>query len=262
MIFSASRALRSLVVVAAAIAAFSCATQGDGSTPNYASDADTNLKRGIEALEDKSYDEAAKYFDYVHTKYPFLDASKEAELKLADLEFAKESYETARDRYQNFVKLHPTHPKVDYAAFQAAMTHYEAIPNDYFFMPPAYEKDQNEVQGALRAMAEFVRQYPKSQYHPRAQKLLTDTRSRLARHELYVASFYKRRDRWTAVAWRLENVAEKYSGAGFDEEALFGLHEAYSKLKQPDKAQDALKRIIARMPGTSAAQKAQRMLGG
>jgi outer membrane protein assembly factor BamD len=238
-----------------------CSLNGDAVNPDYASDAQTNLQRGNEAFSSKNWEEAAKYYDYVHSKYPYLEASKEAELKLADIDFAKESWEGARDRYQSFVKLHPTHPKVDYAAYQAAMTHHEAIPDDYFFMPPSYEKDQNDVQGAVRALSEFVRQYPSSEYLPKAQKLLDQTRKRLAQHEMYVASFYKRRDRWKAVAWRLEGVAERYPGVGYDEEALMGLHEAYKKLNDPEKAKDALQRLITRMPGTPAAEKAQRLLG-
>jgi outer membrane protein assembly factor BamD len=48
---------------------------------------------------------------------------------------------------------------------------------------------------------------------------------------------------------------------GFDEEALFGLHEAYTRLKDSTKAQEALRRIIARFPGSTAASKAQKLLG-
>jgi outer membrane protein assembly factor BamD len=238
-----------------------CATTGDSKTVDYATDAQDNLKRGIEALEDKNYEEAEKFFDYVHSKYPFLEAAKEAELKLADTDYARELYESARDRYQTFVKLHPTHSKVDYAAFRAAKTHREEIPADFFFLPPAIEKDQAETLATLRAMGDFLRVYPNSSHAPEGKKIYEDVRKRLAQHELYVAAFYRKRDRWTAVAWRLENVVEKYSGAGYDEEALFGLHEAYLKLKAPDKAQGALRRVIERMPGTPAAERAQRILG-
>ena len=87
--------------------------------PDYASDADTNLQRGAEALESKNYLEAERYFEYVKSKYPFLEAAKTAELRLADTDFERERFIEARDRYQNFVKLHPTHAKVDYAAYRA-----------------------------------------------------------------------------------------------------------------------------------------------
>jgi len=231
------------------------------SNPQFASDAQANLAKGNEALRSKSYLDAEKYFEYVKTKYPFLDAAKEAEIRLADIDFDREKYTEARDRYQNFVKLHPTHPKVDYAAFRAALTHYKDMPSEFFILPPAREKDQGQVRAANKAMTDFVRSYPNSEYFPEAKKILEDTKHRLAEHELYVAEFYAKRGKWVAVAQRLETVADKYSGLGYDERVLFQLHDVYGKLKDKSRAEDALRKIISRMPGTPAASKAQQMLG-
>ncbi len=231
------------------------------SRTEFASEAQANLNKGNEALRTKSYLDAEKYFEYVKTKYPFLDAAKEAEIRLADIDFERERYTEARDRYQNFVKLHPTHPKVDYAAYRAALTHYKDIPSDFFVLPPSKEKDQAEVRAANKAITDFVRSYPQSAYLPEAKKMLDDTRRRLAEHELYVAEFYTKRKKWAAVANRLETVAEKYSGLGYDEKVLFQLHDVYGKLNDKSRAEDALRKIISRFPGTPAASRAQQMLG-
>jgi outer membrane protein assembly factor BamD len=227
----------------------------------FAADAQANLAKGNEALRTKSYPEAERYFEFVKTKYPFLDAAKEAEIRLADTEFDRERFAEARDRYQNFVKLHPTHPKVDYAAFRAALTHYKDMPSDFFILPPSKEKDQVQVRAANKAMADFVRSYPNSAYHLEAKKILDDTRRRLAEHELYVAEFYTKRGKWLAVARRLETVADQYSGLGYDERVLFQLHDVYGKLNDKSRAEDALRKIISRFPGTPAASRAQQMLG-
>jgi len=249
------------LVACCAAASIGCATLGsaDGE-PDYAKDAQTNLERGEHAFEGSNYIEAQKYFEYVRQRYPFLDAAKEAELRIADTLFAREQYIEARDAYQNFIKMHPTYPKVDYAAFRAALTHYKDIPSDFFLLPPSEEKDQTEVKNAVRAMNDFIRQYPKSAHVEEAKEIVADARRRLAKHELYVAEFYARREKWRAVANRLETVANQFRGLGFDEEALFGLHDAYVKLNEPDKAKQALQEIIARMPGTRAAERAKAML--
>lgn len=254
------------ILVATAAFLLGCQAFGGSDEKNvkvdYASDADSNLKLGIEALDDKNYLEAEKYFEYVKGKYPFLEAAKEAELKLADTDFDREQYLEARDKYQAFVKLHPTHPKVDYAAFRAALTHYKEIPSDLFILPPSEEKDQTEIRSSYRAMQDFVRQYPKSEYLAEAQKSVEEVKRRLAEHELYVADFYARRDRWPAVVGRLNNVVKNYWGVGFDERALFGIHDAYVKMKDEAKAKETLQTIISKMPGTDAAARAQKMLGG
>ena len=238
-----------------------CATTGTPGEPNYAQDAETNLARGNEALESKNYLEAQRYFEYVRNRYPFLEAAREAELKLADALFAQGQYIEARDAYQNFIKLNPSWPKVDYAAFRAALTWHKEIPSDFFLLPPAEEKDQVAVRNSLRAMTDFVRRYPKSEYVEEANATIEDARKRLAKHELYVASFYARREKWRAVAMRLETVARDFPNLGFDEEALFGLYDAYTRLGEKEKAQGALQEIVKRLPGTAAAQRAQALLG-
>lgn len=241
-----------------------CATTstGDVAEPDYAATADENLKKGNEALESKNYAEAEKYFEHVKSKYPYLEAAKDAELKLADTLFERERYAEARDQYQSFVKLHPTHPSVDYAAYRAALTHVKDIPSDFFLLPPSYEKDQIDVHETVRAMNDFIRQYPNSKYVPEAKKYADEAKTRLARHEMYVGDFYRKREKWAGAANRYEMVVSHFPGLGFDEDALFGMYEAYSKLNQPEKANAALKLIIERLPGTSAAAKAQRLLGG
>ena len=243
------------------VAAAGCATLGNEERePSYERDAEANLKRGQEAAASKDYLSALKYLEYVRSRYPYLDAAKEAELRIADLYFEREEYVEARDAYLNFVKLHPTYPKADYAAFRSALTHYKEIPSDFFLLPPPEEKDQSEVRNALRAMQEFIRQYPQSKYLAEAEKTVADARRRLARHEMYVASFYAKRERWRAVANRLETVAAEYQGLGLDEEALFGLHDAYTRLNEKEKARKALEEIVARMPGTRAAERARALL--
>jgi len=203
---------------------------GDSAEPNYADDAEENLKLGQESLDSKNYVEAQKYFDYVKSKYPYLEAATTAELKLGDVDFEREKYVEARDRYVNFVKLHPTHPKLDYAAYRAALTHYKDMPSDFFILPPSVEKDQGEVRAASVALADFIRNHPASEYQEEAKKTLDDVRRRLAKHELYVAGFYKRRERWHAVVGRLNVVARDYGGLGYEEKVYFGLHDAYRNI--------------------------------
>jgi outer membrane protein assembly factor BamD len=229
--------------------------------PDYAAQAEENLRLGDEALESRDFLRAEKYYDFVRTKFPYLEASREAELRLGDVDFEQERYPEARERYDSFIKLHPTHPKVDYAAYRSALTHFKDMPSEFFLLPPSEEKDQTEVQAALRAMNNFLRQYPDSQYAKEAKDQAETAKQKLAEHELYVAAFYRKRERWPAVAQRLEGLLSRYPGTKYDEEAFFSLHEAYVRLKQPERAQETLRKLIKQMPGTPAADRAQRMLG-
>jgi outer membrane protein assembly factor BamD len=237
---------------------FSSAVSGD---LDFADDADTNLQRGNEALENKNYQDATRYFEYIKGKYPFLEAAKTAELRMADTTFAREQWTEARDQYTNFIKLHPLHAKIDYAAFRAALTHYKEIPSDFFIFPPSEEKDQVEVKAALKAMTDFVKQYAKSELLDEAKKVTDDCKRRLVQHELYVARFYAKREKWNAVASRVEGLVASYEGIPLTGDAASLLNDAYAHLNAPTKAKEALKKIIDRFPGTDAAARAQKLLG-
>lgn len=251
--------LTALLCNAAGCAALSNA--GQAGDPDFASAAETNLQLGDEALERKDFLQAERYYEHVRTKFPYLEVANEAELKLADLDFAQERYAEAREKFESFIKLHPTHPKVDYAAYRAALTHFADMPSGMFILPPSTEKDQTEVVAALGALNDFVRQYPNSQYVPEARQKIEEVRQRLAEHELYVANFYAHRKRWKAVVQRLEGLLKNYPGTKAEEEALFDLHNAYVQLNEPELAKQTLQRVIDRLPGTPAAERARRMMG-
>lgn len=226
----------------------------------YASDAEGNIAKGEAAMESKNYAEAARYFEYVKTKYPFLEVAKMAELKLGDADFERDRFAEARDRYQNFVRLHPTHARVDYAAFRAALTHYKEIPSEFFLLPPASEKDQVEVRNSLNAMVDFTRTYTDSALIPDAKKIIVEVKRRLADHEMYVAEFYAKRDRWPAVVTRLSNVARQYEGIGYEERVYFGLYDAFTKLHDDVKAREALTSYVTKYPDDPGVAKAKSLL--
>ncbi len=238
-----------------------CATTGVPGEPNYAQDAQANMDRGLAAFESKNYEEAQRYFEHVRNRYPFLDIAREAELKLADTYFARDQYIEAREAYVAFLKLNPTWPRADHASFHAAKTWHEEIPSDFFLLPGVEEKEQKAVRNSVRAMSDFLRRYPQSEYVKEAERIVAEDRAILARHELHVAEFYARREKWAAVALRLETVARDFKGLGFDEQALFGLYDAYTRLNEAEKAKAALQEVIARLPGTPAAARAQALLG-
>lgn len=249
-----------LALLALATGCASLATVEPGD-PEYAADAPANLRLGNTALKDRDFERARRFYEHVRSRFPYAEQASEAEVRLADADFEQQLYAEAREKYGTFVKLHPTSPLVDYAAFRYALTHVEEIPTDVFFLPAVAEKDQSASQAALRTLNDFLRQYPSSPRVKEAQAALERVRKRLAEHELYVAEFYQRRERWRAVAQRLELLLERYPGTPLEEKALFSLHDAYVKLQEGERAREVLQRVMSRLPGTPAAERARRMLG-
>lgn len=245
-----------------------CALFGRGAiaasapAPGPANEAEAALRRAEDHFKGRDFEDAERIFEHVRVTYPFLEASTIAELRLADIQFELEEWAAARDRYQSFAKLHPTHAEADYAAMRAAMTHYKEIPNEWFFFPPDHEKDQTAVNNALRALGDFIRQNPSSKHLEVVKAAYEDTRKRLVRHELHVAEFYARRKKWQAVVSRTRTALERFPGTDLSEQLYFTLHDAYVQLKDQASARQVLDEVQAKMPDTAAAARAKKLAGG
>ena len=169
-----------------------CASSEDSKQVNYSMTAKQNYERGLEELKKEHYVEASHYFSYVKQKFPFSKYAGLAELALADTEFARANYQEAIDSYKSFARLHPTHEKVEdgYTAFRIAECYVKEMPDDWFILPPAYEKDQSYVRDALRELNSALAKYPDTAYVKQAKAYRRDVLRRLIEHEVYVARFY------------------------------------------------------------------------
>jgi len=128
-----------LLAVLAPLSGSGCATSDDATKPvGYSLTAKQNYEKGLAALKDEDYAEAAKYFQFVKQKYPFSKYAVLAELALADSQFDRGNYTEAIDSYKSFARLHPTHDKVEdgYVAFRIGESYFKDMPDDIFLLPP------------------------------------------------------------------------------------------------------------------------------
>ena len=240
-----------------------CATfsTGSGSGPHsYADTAKDNYELGEKALADKDWVNTARYFEYTSSKFPYSGYSALADLGMGDLNYAQEKYIEAIDRYRNFIKMHPNHPKAGYAAFRIGLSYYAQIPSDFFLLPNSAEKDQTDELNALQAFNEFLIQYPSSELRPQGEQKVAELRHRLADHEMRIAQFYLDHHRPLAAVGRYQSVLQSYSGAGFDGEAALKLYRTYADLKQPDKARATLEQFLKAHPDDPKAAEARKIL--
>ena len=222
--------------------------------------AEEDYRAGVDELRSKNYVEATRFFETVKTKFPFSKYAALSELRLADAKFDQDRFLEAADAYGQFLKLHPTHEEADYAAFRVGFSHWRDGPSDFVLFPPSHEKDLSQVRDAAKALQDFLKTYPSSKYRSEAESLLAQARQRLADHEWYVAEFYASRGHWAGVAARLESLVKEYPGSGRDADALLQLAQAYMKLDERYRAQQALQQLIVRHPQDPRRPQAEKLL--
>ena len=237
-----------LVAAAAGPLCGGCVTGDDEGKPvTYSLTAKQNYEKGMAELKDENYPEALKYFQFVKQKYPFSKYAVLAELAIADANFARGTYNEAIDSYKSFLRLHPTHEKVEdgYVAFRIGESYVKDMPEDVWILPPSYEKDQSAVVDAQRELDDFLKKYPNSSYVGKARELRKEVLKRLVDHEVYVARFYLKRDHPKAAAMRLEGAIRRYPGSGREPELLFSLGETYLHMGDPLRAKETFARVVS-----------------
>jgi outer membrane protein assembly factor BamD len=234
-----------LLLLLAATGAMACASSEDDKSVNYALSAKQNYQRGLDELKDENYVEAARYFTYVKQKFAFSKYAGLAELALADTEFARGNYELAIDAYKSFARLHPTHEKVEdgYVAFRIAECFVKEMPDDFFLLPPSYEKDQSAVRDALRELDNAQAKYPKSEYAKTAKAYRRDVLRRLIAHEVYVARFYLERGHPKAAILRIETALRRYPDSGQEGELMLALGETQLEMGNPAQAKKVFEQV-------------------
>ncbi len=219
-----------LVLVAAPMGASGCKgfdTNLQDTQVDYLATARQNFEKGQAAMEDESFNEAIKFFEYVKNKFPYSRYAVLADLAIADSHFLQEEWLESADAYRLFVRFHPRHEKIAYATFRIALSYYNethaefledwSIPyaQDVFDalspFPPDEERDQTAVKDAIKAFDEYLERFPDDENVPTAKALRIEARSGLAAHDLYAADFYEKRNKYRGAMWRYLRVADEYS---------------------------------------------------
>ncbi len=222
-----------------------CATSDDGKPINFSLTAKQNYERGLAELKDENYPEALRYFTYVKQKFPFSKYAALAELAAADTEFERASYQEAIDAYKSFLRLHPKHEKVaeGYVSFRIAEAYVKEMPDDWFLIPPSYEKDQSAVLDALREIDSLIDRFPDSKYLKPARQYRREVLRRLIDHEVFVARFYLDRGHPKGAILRIKEALRRYPDSGRDAELLLTLGETQLEMGQPATAKQTFQRI-------------------
>jgi outer membrane protein assembly factor BamD len=226
----------------------------------YESPAEEDYVFGVAELEDRDFASAQKVLEKVRTKYPYSKYGVLAELRLADLRYDQAKFIEAADAYQTFVKIHPSSPDVDYAAYRAALSRWNDSPSEFFFFPSVHERDLVQVGKAAEGLALFIEKYPSSKYAPEAREKLAKARDVLAERDWYAFEFYKKREKWQGAAFRLERLTKEYPGSTREPEALWQLADMYMKLSERYRAQQALQQLIVKFPESKQRASAEKLL--
>jgi outer membrane protein assembly factor BamD len=156
-----------------------------------------------EPYDDKNWEIATRRLSEFKSRFPYSRFAAQAELMIADAQYELENYEEANVAYDQFVKLHPKHEKVDYAMYRIGETFWVQAPEEE-------DREQEYTQKAIVEWEKLIAQTPDSPYAAKAKASIEAGRERIARSFEFIAKFYCKQEIYHACAFRAELLADRF----------------------------------------------------
>lgn len=195
----------------------------------------------FEALEKRTYTQAALRFDEVERQHPYSQWARRSMLMSAYAYYMSNKYDDAILAAERFIALHPGNKDVGYAYYLKAISFYEQIVD--------VGRDQKITEQALSSLDEVIRRFPESEYARDSRLKIDMARDHLAGKELTIGRYYLRRGQHIAAINRFRNVVERYQTTSHVPEALHRLVESYMALGIQKEAQTAAAVLGYNFPG-------------
>lgn len=238
------------VLLALTLVVAGCATNTD---PTRDWSAQRFYKEATTALDSKDYATAIKYFELLETRYPYGTYAEQAQLDVTYAYYKDSEPASAIAAAERFIRLHPTHPNVDYAYYMKGLASFQE--RDKLFdrlrgKDDLSNRDPTATRDAYETFRQLVTRFPNSKYAPDARARMAHLLNVMAGYELRVAEFYYERGAYVATANRTKAIIERYGQSPLVEDALALQAKAYRKLGLYDLARDTLRVLKANFPGS------------
>jgi outer membrane protein assembly factor BamD len=249
--------VRKWTLIGLGLLAFGCAHGGQPDIATLASNSDQIIwEAGQKAFQKKQWDNARQHFRRIVDGFPSSEYGPAARLALADTYFQEGgtgNYILAVGAYREFLTLYPSHPRSDYAQFQAAEAFYRQRNGP--------DRDQTPT---IRALEEFQRVldlYPNSAQAEKTRERIMELRQSLARSEYLAGYFYQRtRQACRAAIARYEGILNEYPDYEHLDDVLIHLAECLDMSGRGAEAQPHLARLLAEYPNSEHAEEAKELL--
>lgn len=242
MILKLLRALPLLLLLAG------CSSLGSADDENAS--AEQLYQDARAAMRAKNNERALELLETLQARYPFGEHALQAQLDIIYMYFKNDEWDEAVAAADRFIRLNPTHPRVDYALYMRGSANFERG-RDFVARTFRLDRAVRDPAPLRQALADFQRllhDYPDSIYSADARDRVSALRDQLAEHELAVARYYQSRAAYVAAANRAKGIIENFQDTAAVEPALTILAEAYQHLGLSELRNDVLRVIRQNYP--------------
>lgn len=208
-------------------------------------------------MDSGNYNRAVKLYETLEARYPYGRYAQQAQMDMAYSQYKDSEPELAIAACDRFIKLHPTHPNLDYIFYLKGLVYF----NDDSGLLGKWagqdmsERDPKAQREAFLAFRELASRFPDSRYTPDAVVKMNKLVDALGGHEMHVARYYMKRGAYVAAVNRAQGVIKDYANTAYVEEALALSVEGYKRLGLTQLAKDNQRVLAATFPNSAYQKK-------
>jgi outer membrane protein assembly factor BamD len=194
-------------------------------------------------------DEAIKTYEQLQAAYPSSKYSMQSKLETPYALYKRERYDEAIDKLNDFIKIYPNHFSTPYAFYLRGIIAEDKSKSilDEFITDNA-QRDVSSVKNAMNYYLALMDKFPNTEYAIESKAKLVTLRNILARHELFIAIFYTKKEAYIASINRCKYIIEKFPNTPSVPAALHLIAHNYDKINAPKLAEDSRRVLKASYP--------------
>lgn len=198
-------------------------------------------------MEAGAWADAIKNFEQLEARYPYGRYTEQAQLEVGYAQYKDNEPALALAAADRFIRLHPTHPNVDYAYYLKGIINFrneKSLFHALFGMnEDMWDRDAKGARESYNAFRELTERFPNSRYAKDAAERMKYLIDAQARYEVHVAQYYLDRGAYVAAANRCKFALENYPRTPAVEAAL-GIQAKAYKLMGLAKLSDDTARVL------------------
>ena len=205
-------------------------------------------------LNKHNFESAIELYQELESKFPYSKYAAQAQIETAYAHYKDDEPELALAAVDRFIRLHPTHDRVDYAYYLKGLVSVIDEKSSFSWLvggKETSELDPNSTRRAFDAFRDLTTRFPNSRYASDARQRMTYLLNNLAAHDIYVARFYFDRGAYVATVNRAKYVLEHYQHSTAVEDALGLMANAYLRMGVDTLVNDTVRVLESNYPDSS-----------
>jgi outer membrane protein assembly factor BamD len=183
-------------------------------------------------LDAGEWEQAIDYYHQLEQRYPYGKYTEQSQLEVIYAYYRNREPELAISSAEQFIRLYPTHPRIDYAYYLKALSIFQSPTSQLYRLSRVdpSRRDPGPARESFEAFQALITLFPKSSYAKNSRQKMAGILDLIAQHEINIGRYYLGRGANVAALNRAKYVIERYPDVSAVEDALGIMVSVYKQM--------------------------------